>query len=261
MSAIHPTAIIGPDVVLGKDVVIHPYAVLDGKISVGDGCEIGPFVHLTGWVTIGAKTKIYAGAAIGTPPQDYSFDGTPGLVEIGENCVLREYVTVHTPVRGGEGEKTVVGNNCFLMANSHVAHNAKLGKNVVLANGCLLAGYVEIGDYAFLSGNSAVHQHCRIGAYVMVGGLSKVVQDVPPYVLCDGSPAVAHGLNVVGLRRRGFTQEQRSLLKALYKTLYSGIGLREAVAKMREMASDPMVAYFVDFVEKAEKRGIVSASE
>jgi len=259
--SIHPTAVIGPDVVLGKGVTIHPYAVLDGKITVGDGCEIGPFVHLTGWVTIGRNTRIYAGAAIGTPPQDYSFDGTPGLVEIGENCILREYVTVHTPVHGGEGEKTMVGDNCFLMANAHVAHNAKLGKNVVMANGCLLAGYVEVEDFAFLSGNSAVHQHCRVGAYAMVGGLSKVVQDVPPYVLCDGSPAVAHGLNVVGLRRRGFTAEQRSMLKQLYKTLYSGVSLAEAIARMKGMATDPLVAHFVQFVEKAEKRGIISASE
>lgn len=259
--AIHPTAIIGKDVIVGQNVVIHPYAVLDGKITIGDNCEIGPFVHLTGWVTIGKGTRIYAGAVIGTPPQDYSFQGEPGFVEIGENCILREYVTVHTPVRGNEGEKTLVGNDCFLMANSHVAHNVKLGKNVVLANGCLLAGYVEVEDFAFLSGNSAVHQHCRIGAYAMVGGLSKAVQDVPPYVLCDGSPAIAHGLNVVGLRRRGFTQEQRTMLKECYRILYSGVSLREAIVQMKEKASDPLVEHFVHFIEKAEKRGIISASE
>lgn len=258
MNNIHSTAIIGPDVELGDNVIIHPYAVLDGKIKLADNCVVGPSAHLTGWVTIGEGTKIYAGACIGEDPQDYSYDGSKGLVEIGKNCLIREHVTIHTPVHGAEGEKTVVGDGAFLMANSHMAHNAKLGNNSVLANGCLLAGYVVVEECAFLSGNVAVHQHCHIGGYTMVGGVTKAAQDVPPFVMSDGSPLTMHGLNVVGLRRRGVSQEDRNVIKAVYKILYGGAGIRDALSQIESTYPDnPYAKRIVEFV-RAAKRGIIS---
>jgi len=260
MSEFHPTVIIGKDVRIGKNVKIHPYCVIDGEIEIADECEIGPFVRITGWVKIGKGTVIYPFAAIGEPPQDYSFDGQKGLIEIGEECIIREGVTIHTPVNGVGGEKTIVGNKCFLMANSHVAHNCKLGNNVILANGCLLAGYVEVEDFAFLSGNVTVHQHCRIGEYSMTSGLSKIPQDIPPYSLVEGSPAEFRGINVVGLKRRGFSEEDRKIIKQAYKILYDKSRPRsESLAIIeKEYSSNKYVAHIVDFVKKS-KRGILNS--
>ncbi len=257
MNNIHKTAVIGPDVTLGQDVTVSPYAVLDGRVTLGDGCVIGPFVHITGNVTIGKSVRIHSGAALGEPPQDVTWDGAPGPVTIGDGCVLREGVTVHTPIHGDKDGSTAVGPNCFLMANSHVAHNVKMGEGVILANGCLLAGFVEVGEYAFLSGNVAVHQFCRIGAYTMTGGVCKIVQDLPHYMLADGSPALVHGLNVVGLRRRGFNAEQRNSIKEAYRILYSGRSRQDIVAKLEQNFRDrDYVLRLADFL-KSSKRGIV----
>jgi UDP-N-acetylglucosamine acyltransferase len=259
MNNIHPTAILGPDVVLGDNVTIEPYAVLDGRITLGDGVRVGPFVHLTAWVEVGAGTRIFAGAAIGEPPQDYSWDGVPGLVKIGEKCILREYVTVHTPVKGGEGEMTTVGNEAFLMANVHIAHNVKIGSHTVVANATLFGGWVSVGENAFVSALCAVHQNSRIGDYAIVGHQSKITQDVPPFMMCDGNPAVIHGLNVVGLRRKGIDSAQRAKIKDAFKMLYSGGSIREANAEIEaKYSSDELVMKLVNFV-KASKRGIVSA--
>ncbi|MGC8764580.1 MAG: acyl-ACP--UDP-N-acetylglucosamine O-acyltransferase [Brevinematia bacterium] len=259
MTDIHPTAVLGKDVKLGNNVKIHPYCVIDGDIEISDGCEIGPLVRITGWVKIGRGTRIVSFAAIGEAPQDYSYNGEKGLIEIGENCIIREGVTIHTPVSGGSGEKTIVGNECFLMANSHVAHNCKLGKNVVLANGCLLAGYVTVEDFVFLSGNVAVHQHTRIGEYSIASGLSKIPQDVPPYSLVEGSPAEYRGINSVGLKRRGIGQEDRNVIKEAYKILYDITRTRsESLAILeREYSSNQYVRHIIEFV-KASKRGILN---
>jgi UDP-N-acetylglucosamine acyltransferase len=257
MTKIHNTAVIGKDVRIGSNVEIAPYAVIDGKAEIGDNTIIGPFVHITGWVKIGRGNKIFSAAAIGEPPQDISWDGQPGLVELGDGNTLREYVTVHTPIHGSEGDKTVLGNNCFLMANSHVGHNTKLSDGVILANGCVLAGFVEVGENAFLSGNVAVHQFCRIGAYVMVGGLTKVVQDVPHYALVAGNPAETHGLNIVGLKRKGFNQEQRTLLKEAYRIIHSGKPKQEILSEIGNKFKDQdFILRLADFL-KDSKRGIV----
>lgn len=258
MNNIHSTAIIGPEVELGDNVTIHPYALLDGKIKIADGCVVGPYTHLTGWVTIGEGTKIYSGACIGEDPQDYSYDGSKGLVEIGKNCLIREHVTIHTPVHGAEGEKTIVGDGAFLMANSHMAHNTKLGANSVIANGCLMAGYVIIEENAFVSGNVGIHQHCRVGAYSIVGAVSKIAQDVPPFVMSDGNPLLFHGLNVVGLRRRNINQEDRNIIKAVYKILYGGAGMRDAVAEIEATYPENSYAKRIAEFVRASKRGIIS---
>jgi UDP-N-acetylglucosamine acyltransferase len=262
MNDIHPSAIIGQDVVLGDGIKIHPYAVIDGKVEIGDGCIIGPYVHLTGWVKIGKRTKIYAHAAIGEDPQDYSFDGTPGLVEIGDECLIREGVTIHTPVHGDEGCKTIVANRAFLMANCHVAHNVEVGENTVVANGTLLAGFAKVEERVFLSGNIGVHQFCQIGAYCIVAPVAKVVQNIPPFMTADGNPATVHGLNVIGLKRNGFKEEERSKIKDAFKMLYySGLGYRAACDEIEaKYQNDPWITRLTAFVRQS-KRGIIGAAQ
>lgn len=259
MSDIHPTAVLGKNVKIGKDVKILPYCVIDGDVEIGDGCEIGPFVHVTGWVKMGGGCKVYAGAAIGTSPQDYSYDGTPGLVEIGEKCLIRESATIHTPVvKDHPGDKTVLGDGVFMMANSHVGHNVKIGSGTVLVNSAAMGGYVVVEENVFLSACVCVHQFCRIGAYAIVGAVTKVAQDVPPFVMADGNPPLYHGLNVVGLRRRGFEQERRTRIKNVFQKLYSGISFREACDEIEsEYGSDEDAKRIVEFV-RAAKRGIIS---
>jgi UDP-N-acetylglucosamine acyltransferase len=257
MSNIHPTAIIGNNVKIGKDTVISPYAVIDGNIEIGDNVKIGPYVHICGDVKIANGCSIHSAAAIGEPPQDLIYDGTPGLIEIGENTVLREYVTIHTPIKGNEGEKTVVGKDCFLMANSHVGHNTKVGNGVIMANGALLAGFVTVDSYVFLSGNVAVHQFCRIGRYSIVGGLGKVVQDIPPFMTADGVPAEVHGLNIIGLRRGGFSPAERGNIKEAYKMLYSGKSYKDMCNEIETKFSDDKNVMGIVEVVRLSKRGIV----
>ena len=250
MNNIHSTAIIGDNVKLGDNITIHPYAILDGKIEIGDGCEIGPYVHIGGWVTMGKNNKVFAAAAIGEAPQDYSWDGKVGEIIIGNDCIIREYVTVHLPVITEKSDKTIIENGVFLMVNNHS----------VLVNGCLLAGHVETGEYCFISGNVAVHQFCRVGAYSITGGVSKVVQDIPPYVIADGHPATSRGLNVVGLKRNNFNIQDRKSIKEAFNILYSGKGYKDAVAEIEEkFAGDKNIMMFAEFV-KTSKRGIVGFS-
>ncbi len=258
MVDIHKTAVIGEKVRLGKNVKIHPYAVLDGQIEVGDGCEIGPFVYLTGWAEIGKGSRIYSGATVGEPPQDYDFDGTPGLVRIGEHTVIREGVTIHTPVKGDQGGVTSVGNEVMLMVNSHVAHNVIVGDRTVVANNTPLAGYVEVGHDVFISGNCGVHQFCRIGSYAMVGVLTRVTQDIPPFFLINGPVAEARGLNSVGLRRKGFLRQERANLKEAYKAIYSGMERKRVYEELLgKFPEDQNVHYLVNFCKDASKRGFV----
>ncbi len=261
MNQIHPTAIIRENVKLGENVIIHPYSVLDGDVEIGNDCVIGPMSHIKGWVKIGKNTSIHSFSTIGDDPQDYSFNGEPGLIEIGENCLIREGVTINTPVHGDQGEKTIIGNNVFLMINSHVGHNSKVGDNSILVNGTLLAGYVTVEENVVTSGNVAIHQFCRVGGFVMIGGLSKVVQDIPPYFMADGNPAVGHGLNSIGLKRKGFNQEQRNVIKDAYKILYSGKLRKEVLEELKEKYSQSeMINRIIQFVENS-KRGIIKYNE
>lgn len=261
MNHIHPTAVIGGNVRFGDNVTVAPYSVIEGDVVIGDGCRIGPYVHIQGVVRIGRNNKIHSSATIGDDPQDLSWDGKPGLVEIGDNNSIRESVTIHAAIHAGEGGTTTVGNDCLLMVNSHMGHNAKVGNGVIMANGCVLAGFTDIGDCAFLSGNVAVHQNCRVGAYSMTGGLGKVVQDIPPYSMVDGNPVTYHGLNVIGLKRKGFNQEQRTRIKDAYHILYGPKMKKEALEEAElKYPDDPIVRQIVEFV-RASKRGIVGFHE
>ena len=199
---IHPTAIIHPKAKLDSTVRVGPYAIIDEGVEIGPDCVIGPQVYLTGLTTIGAHNRFYAGCVIGEAPQDLKYNGEPTRLRIGDSNVFREHVTVHRSNKAAED--TVIGSHNFLMANSHVAHNCRLGDQVILANGVLLAGHVTLDDRAFISGNCVVHQFVRVGTLALMQGGSAISKDLPPYTVARGDNGIC-GLNTVGLRRAGLT--------------------------------------------------------
>lgn len=252
---IHSTAIVDPGAELGANVTIDPYAVIDANVRIGDNVCIGPHVVICAHTTIGADCNIHAGAVLGDLPQDLAFKDAVSYVRIGSKCVIREGVTIH---RGTKPEtETVVGDGCFLMVNSHLAHNVRLGAQVVLANGALLAGYVDVGDRAFISGNAVIHQFCRVGRLAMLGGGGAISKDIPPFCIVRyGHINEVAGLNTVGLRRGGFTAAERLALKQAFQILYrSNLNVSQAVAKIRSEIAAPQVVEFCDFIETS-KRGI-----
>ncbi len=228
-SAIHPSAIVEDGARLGDKVSVGPFSYVQAGAELGDGCEIGPHVTLLSAVTLGRGCRVHAGAVLGDLPQDMGFQGGSSRVVIGERCVLREGVTIHRGTK--EGTRTVVGDGCFLMSFSHLAHNVRLGEGVIVANGALLAGYVEVGDRAFVSGNVCVHQFVHVGRLAMLGGNCGVSKDVPPF--CTVRPVALNrvaGLNIVGMRRAGFDEAQRRDVKKAFDTLYrSGLNTHQAL--------------------------------
>lgn len=217
--SIHPTAIIGKNVTLGKDVSVGPYCVLEGDIIIGDGTVLVSHVAIGGKTTIGKQCKIFPFASLGHAPQDLKFKGEPSELKIGDNNVIREHVTMNPGTEGG-GLLTQVGNNCLFMVGAHVAHDCKVGNHVILANNATLAGHVEVGDHTIIGGLAAVHQFVRIGSHVIIGGLSGVEHDVIPYGSVLGERANLAGLNLVGLKRRGFERDTIHALRNVYKLLF-----------------------------------------
>jgi len=252
---IHETAVVHPGARIGKDVVIGPYAVINENVLIGDGTQIGPHVVIDGWTSIGKNCMIYTGAAIGGEPQDLKFRGEKSYVFIGDGTKIREFATIHRAT--GEGEETRIGNNCLLMAYTHVAHNCVIGNNVTISNASGLAGHVVVEDRVVIAGMSGVHQFVKIGRNAMVGGASKVVQDVPPFVIVDGHPARVVGLNNVGIARAGIGEAAKRNLKKAYRILYrSGLSLAQAIAVMeQELESCEEVEHLLRFLRNAE-RGI-----
>jgi len=249
---VHPGAVVSPHARLGRDVVVGPFAVVEDGVSLGAGCEVRAHAVVKRGSTLGAGNRVHEGAVLGGEPQDLSFSGAETGLVIGERNVFREGVTVHRSTKAGEA--TRIGSDCFLMAYVHVAHDNRIGDRVIIANNVALAGHVEIGDRAFLGGIVGVHQFCRIGRLAMVGGHSKVVQDCLPFVITDGHPARARGLNVVGLRRAGVGAVQLQALKEGYRLLLrSGLPLQDALEKMAAVG-DPLVDEMAAFV-RASKRG------
>jgi UDP-N-acetylglucosamine acyltransferase len=250
---IHPTAVISPEAKLGTDVEVGPYVVIDKNVEVGDGCTIAAHAHLTGHTRIGNNTAIHTGAVIGGAPQDLHYDGSESYTVIGDNCVLREYVTIH---RGSDpGTTTSVGNGVMLMAFSHLGHNCVIEDGVVVANASLLAGHVEVGARAFISGMVAIHQFVRVGTMAMIGGKNGVAQDVPPY--CTMQYGAIRGPNVVGLRRGGVDAEARQAVRDAIKTFFfSGLNRPTALTEILAEHSDVAeVRNLVAFIEST-KRGI-----
>jgi len=252
---IHPAAVVEEGGRLGHDVKVGPFAYIASGTEIGDGCIIGPHVVILEGSFIGEECKIHAGAVIGGIPQDVTFRGAESAVRIGRKCVIRECATVNRGCK--PGSVTEVGDECLLMACSHVAHDAKLGRGVILANNALAAGYVQIHDRAFISGNVAIHQFTRIGKVAMLGGNCAVSRDVPPF--CTVRPGGINrvlGLNVVGLRRAGYSAAEREQIKKAFDILYrSNLTPKEAVEALRKEFSHGPALELAEFVEESE-RGI-----
>lgn len=250
---IHPTAIVDPEAELDSTVEVGPYAFIQGRVRLGPNCRVGPYVYLTGLVLAGTGNVFHAGAVIGDAPQDLKYNGQPTRVIIGDSNCFREHVTVHRSNR--EEEDTVIGDHNFLMAHSHVGHNARVGHHVILANGALLGGHTVIQDRAFISGNCLVHQFARVGTLAIMQGGAAISQDLPPFCIARERNRIA-GLNVVGMRRAGFTAAQRNQLRQLYRELFrSGRNLRAAVEDARARYPGEPAVTLLDFVAQA-RRGI-----
>ncbi len=252
---IHPTAVIADGAKLGADVKVGPYCVIDGDVEVGDATELISHVVLTGRTKIGANNRVFPFASIGHRPQDLKFHGEPSEVVIGDHNTIRESVTINPGTEGG-GMLTRIGSGNLLMAYAHVAHDCLVGDGVVMANNATLAGHVTVEDGAIIGGMSAIHQFLRIGRHSMIGGMSGIVKDIPPFCLTAGGyrPGLA-GLNLVGLRRRGFNQERIKRLKEIYRLLLQGSGkIQERIKEAETIAGDDVDAvYLVEFVRTATR--------
>jgi UDP-N-acetylglucosamine acyltransferase len=251
---IHATAVVAEEAKLGKNVSVGPYSVIDGNVELGDNCTIGPHVHITGHTVIGSGTKVHKGAVIGDEPQDISFTGFTAYTNIGKDCVIREYVTVH---RGSKPDaSTSIGDNCMLMAFSHVAHDCQIKDHVVIANHSQIAGHVEINERAIISGGVFIHQFCKIGRMCMIGGTAKINQDVPPFCLVNHDSQIA-SLNAIGLKRNGVAAEERSTIVEAFKNILFGNKPRSQSVKEQVGKYEGCEAYdlFVNFIAES-KRGI-----
>jgi UDP-N-acetylglucosamine acyltransferase len=254
---IHPTAIVDPKAKLGADVRIGAYSIIDGEIEIGDATEIGSHVIITGRTRLGSRNRIYPYTSLGDAPQDKKYAGEATALEIGDGNTIREFCTIN---RGTAQDATVtrLGNDNWIMAYVHIAHDCQIGDGTVFANHATLAGHVHIGDHVVLGGFSGVHQFVHIGAHAFAGISSVITQDVPPYVMVAGNPTKPYGINSEGLRRRGFGADTISCLKAAYKTLYrSGLSLQDAKAEIARQSADyPELQAFMDFLA-ASTRGIL----
>ena len=255
-TVVHPTALVDDDAELGQGVVVGPWSMVGPGVQVGDGTEIGPRVLIEKDTVVGEACRLFAGAVLGTDPQDMKYQGERTLLHVGDRTVVREYATLN---RGtAAAGRTVVGSDCLIMAYAHVAHDCELGNHVILANSVNMGGHVVIEDWAIVGGLTPIHQFVHIGAHAFVGGGSRVSQDVPPYCRAAGSPPSLFGLNSVGLERRGFSPETRAALKRAYRTLFqSKLNLTQALAQAEEeSAGVPEVGHLLAFIRGSE-RGIV----
>ncbi len=259
MSKIHQTAIIHKDVKIGENVEVGPYSIINSKdVVLEDDVIIKSHVYIEGDVRIGKGSCVWPFASIGTVAQHINHNNEICHIEIGEYCQIREYVTINSPM--GDNCKMTIGNKCFIMAYSHIAHNCNLGEGVIMANGATLGGYVQVGKYSFIGGLSAVHQHVRIGDYAMIGGGSMIGQDVLPYCLGIGYPLKITGLNVVGLKRHKFSfEERKSLIKIFRLTFQSHLTWEEAKESVRQQIDiNSHIQNWIDFCDHLSKRGFVT---
>lgn len=251
---IHPTAILHKDAILDESVRVGPYAVIGEQVRIGAGTTVGPHTVIEGFTEIGCNNRIFQFASIGAVPQDLKYYGEKTRLVIGDGNTIREFTTIHLGTESGGGE-TLIGNANLLMAYSHVAHDCRLGNHCILANCATLGGHVEVQDYAILGGLSAVHQFCRIGCYCMISGGSMVGQDILPYTIAQGDRAKPVGINLVGLRRRNFSDQVLRDLKTVYKILFrSGLNTTEALEKIRrEIETTLESKTILDFFAKSER--------
>ncbi|MFH1429294.1 MAG: acyl-ACP--UDP-N-acetylglucosamine O-acyltransferase [Candidatus Margulisiibacteriota bacterium] len=253
---IDPTASIHPTAQFGKDVKIGPYAVIGENTVLSDNVTVDPHAVIR-HARIGSGCHIHYGAVIGDDPQDISFKGEDSLVEIGERTEIREYVTIHRA--SGSGKVTKIGTDCLICATAHVAHNCQIGNKVVIVSQTQIAGHVQVGDRAVIAGMVGIAQFVRIGSMAMVGGYSRIVQDVPPYMLVEGSPAIVHGINIVGLQRNNVTSKAITEIKQLYKLIYrSDMNVKQALDAFKQKIKDQPAAEVANIIEfiKTSKKGV-----
>jgi len=253
---IHPTAIVDPKADIDSNVEIGPYSIIEANVQIGSGTIVGPHVVIQPHVTIGPDCQIFQYASIGAVPQAIKFKGEKTILKIGRGTVVREFVTINRGTEFGGGI-TEVGEENLLMAYVHIAHDCKTGRNVIFANNATLAGHITIEDFVTIGGLTAIHQFVRVGKYAYIGGKSAVVKDIPPYVIAAGDRAKLHGLNSVGLKRQGFSQDTLSLLKKTYRILFRiGLTLNEAIERVKaEVDQVPEVVNLIKFI-KSSQRGI-----
>ncbi len=250
---IHPTAIVSAKAKLEEEVEVGPYAVIADGVKIGRRTKIHSHAHILSQTTIGDDCQIHIGAVLGHLPQIRKGAASFGRLIIGQRNIFREYATVHCSSR--DGEATIIGNDNYFMAFSHIAHDCRIGSYITICNGTLIAGHAEVCDYAFISGNVTVHQFCRIGKFSMVAGLSRVAKDVPPYMLVKGD-SIVWAVNSVGLRRANFSAHSRSQIKAAFKLLYkSGLNVRQALEQLQKKPDSCEIKCLIDFVLHS-RRGI-----
>lgn len=252
--AIDPRAVIDPSAKLADDVEVGAFTVIGANVEIGPGCWIGPHAVIQGPTRIGARNRIFQFASLGDAPQDKKYKGEPTRLEVGDDNVFREFVTVNRGTTHDEGITRIGSDNLF-MAYSHVAHDCRVGSHCVLANVATLGGHVELGDWVIMGGLSAIHQFTKVGAHAFIANNAAVTRDVPPYVMAVGQPAEPHSINATGLSRRGFTPEQVRNIKNAYRTLYrSDLKLADAVPKLEEAAqTQPELRIFVDFIGRSTR--------
>lgn len=254
---IHPTAIIAPGAVIGKNVTIEPYAVIASPhVILEDDVVVRSHAYIDGHTTIGEGTTIFPFASIGTKTQDLKYKGERTFVKIGKNCQIREFVTINSSTQ--ENTVVEVGDHCLIMAYCHIAHNCTVGKGVIMSNNATLAGHVIVEDYAIIAGMTPIHQFVRVGRHAMVGGLSRVTHDIPPYTIGAGIPYKFGGINIIGLKRHGFNLETRKELSRAFKLVYrSSLYLADALEQIeKELLPLPEIKHFVQFC-KQSRRGLM----
>ncbi len=258
MANIHPTAFVDKQAELDEDVVVSAFAYIGPKVYIGKGTIIKPHTYIEENTKIGKNNIIGPYAVIGTPPQHLEYKGEETWVEIGDGNIIREFATIHRGTAKDQG-LTRIGNNCMLMSYVHIAHDCFVEDNVIMANGATLGGHVRVGKRVVMGGFSAVHQFCRIGAYAFIGAMSGVDKDVPPFVKVFGIPAKIQGLNLVGLRRAGFTKEDiRKLSQALGIFLDGPATLKEVIVELKDVfGDDPLIAELITFLENPSRQGIM----
>ncbi len=256
-ATIHPTAVVHPNAKIGLGVTIEPYTIIGEHVEIGDNTWIGPHVVINGHTTIGRDNRIFQFCSLGEVPQDKKYAGEPTRLVIGDRNTIREYCSFNLGTVQDAGV-TRIGNDNWIMAYVHIAHDCQVGNHTTFANNAQLAGHVHIEDWAILGGYTGIHQFCRVGAHVMTAVGTVVLQDIPPYLMAAGNTAQPYGINVEGLKRRGFSADAITGLKRAYRTIYkSGLMLEEAKVKLVEEAKEqPDVQLFVDFLN-VSKRGII----
>jgi UDP-N-acetylglucosamine acyltransferase len=256
-TVIHPSAVIEDGAKIGAGAKIGPFCTVGPEVELGEGCQLMSHVAVAGRTTVGPRTRIFPFASIGHIPQDLKYKGEASTLRIGADCMIREGVTMNPGTEGG-GLKTVIGDRCAFLANSHVGHDTKVGNDCILSNNVMLAGHVTVGDFVIFGGGSAVIQFARVGSHAFVGGMSGLENDLIPYGMAMGNRAHLAGLNIIGLRRRGFTREQIHDIRRAYRLLFADEGtLSERVEDVaEEFSSHPFVHEILDFIRDGKDRSI-----